>query len=279
MLDELQLATVCTGARCPNRAECFACGRATFMILGDICTRSCGFCAVATGRPADVRADEPDAIAEAADRLKLQHVVITSVTRADLPDSGASQFARTIAAVRGRLPKAVIEVLIPDFAGSNAAVDCVLAARPDVLNHNIETVPRLQPVVRPQANYERSLAVLARAAARKRSADSQLRTKSGLMAGLGETHDELAATMADLRAASCDILTIGQYLQPTPNHLPVARYVEPDEFTHLAQLGRRLGFAAVSAGPFVRSSYQAQEVLLGARAGGRAGPFVGQHGV
>ena len=184
LLAELDLATVCTGARCPNRAECFACGRATFMILGRTCTRACGFCAVATGRPDSVRDDEPDAVAEAAAQLKLQHVVITSVTRDDLSDGGASQFARTIIAVRSRLGEAVIEVLTPDFAGSDAAVDCVLDAGCDVFNHNIETVGRLQAAVRPQASYDRSLAVLARAAKRRRASCRPPRIKSGLMVGL-----------------------------------------------------------------------------------------------
>jgi len=261
VLEELHLATVCTSARCPNRAECFACGRATFMILGATCTRACGFCAVAGGEPEAVRQDEPLAVAEACARLKLRHVVITSVTRDDLPDGGAGQFARTIAAVRGRLTEAIIEVLTPDFAGSIEAVDCVLDAGCDIFNHNVETVPRLQAVVRPRASYARSLGVLAVAAGRRETHRHAPHTKSGLMVGLGETPDEIAGVMADLRAVGCDMLTIGQYLQPTADHLPVARYVPPDEFAELERLGRELGFAAVAAGPMVRSSYRAAEVF------------------
>ena len=261
VLGELNLATVCTGAKCPNRAECFACGRATFMILGGTCTRSCGFCAVASGRPEDVRDDEPQAVAEACARLGLRHVVITSVTRDDLPDGGAGQFARTIAAIRSRLPEAVVEVLTPDFAGNADAIDCVLDAGCDIFNHNVETVPRLQGTVRPDASYNRSLAVLAKSAGRGGRSGHAPRTKSGLMVGLGETQDEVAQVMGDLRAVGCDILTIGQYLQPTAAHLPVSRYVEPDEFARLARLGRELGYAAVAAGPFVRSSYHAAEVF------------------
>ncbi len=260
VLGELDLATVCTGAKCPNRAECFGCGRATFMILGSTCTRSCGFCAVASGWPEDVRDDEPQAVAEACARLGLRHVVITSVTRDDLPDGGAGQFARTIAAVRSRAPKAVVEVLTPDFAGNADAIDCVLDAGCDVFNHNIETVPRLQGAVRPDASYDRSLGVLARSAGRGGRTGHAPRIKSGLMVGLGEAQDEVAQVMGDLRAVGCDILTIGQYLQPTAAHLPVSRYVEPDEFARLGRLGRELGYAAVAAGPFVRSSYHAAEV-------------------
>jgi len=264
VLAELHLATVCTSARCPNRAECFARGRATFMILGATCTRACAFCAVASGQPEAVREDEPQAVAEACARLELRHVVITSVTRDDLPDGGAEQFARTIAAVRSRLIGAVIEVLTPDFAGSIEAIDCVLDAGCDVFNHNVETVPRLQAVVRPRASYARSLGVLAHAAKRRETDLRSLHTKSGLMVGLGETPDEIAGVMADLRAVGCDILTIGQYLQPTGEHLPVARYVPPEEFAELKRLGREMGFAAVAAGPLVRSSYHAEEVFRSA---------------
>ena len=261
VLAELHLATVCTAARCPNRAECFACGRATFMILGATCTRACGFCAVAGGEPEAVRQDEPLAVAEACARLGLRHVVITSVTRDDLLDGGAEQFARTIAAVRSRLTGVVIEVLTPDFAGSIEAVDCVLDAGCDIFNHNVETVPRLQATVRPQASYARSLGVLAAAAGRRETHRHAPHTKSGLMVGLGETPGEVAGVMADLRAVGCDMLTIGQYLQPTGDHLPVARYVRPEEFAAFERQGRETGFAAAAAGPFVRSSYRAEEVF------------------
>jgi len=256
ILDELGLATVCTSARCPNRAECFDRKTATFMILGTRCTRNCRFCAVDSARPELVRPDEPEAVAEAADRLGLRHVVITSVTRDDLPDGGSGHFARTIAAVRERMPDSAIEVLAPDFRGEASPIDTVLDAQPDVFNHNIETVPRLYATVRPQADYRRSLAVLARAAAR-----GDAGVKSGLMVGLGETHDEVLDVMRLLRAAGCRILTIGQYLSPTDAHLPVERFVEPSEFDAWRVAGQDMGFDAVAAGPFVRSSYRANEVF------------------
>jgi lipoic acid synthetase len=257
LLAELGLSTVCSGAHCPNQSECYARGTATFLILGDRCTRSCGFCAVAKGEAGPLRPDEPEAVADACARLKLRHVVITSVTRDDLPDGGAAHFARTIRAVRERLPQAAIEVLVPDFQGRTAAVDVVLAARPDVFNHNVETVPRLYATVRPEADYRRSLAVLAHA----KQAGSDIYTKSGLMAGLGETADEVGQVMADLRAAGCDLLTIGQYLSPSSAHLPVAEFVTPEQFAAWESQARSLGFAAASAGPFVRSSYQAESVF------------------
>jgi len=263
VLAELQLATVCTGAKCPNRSECFACGRAAFMILGTLCTRACGFCAVERRRPERVRQDEPDAVAEACAKLDLHHVVITSVTRDDLPDGGAGQFARTIVAVRSRLPQAVIEVLTPDFSGSAESVDIVLDAGCNIFNHNIETVERLYRVVQPQADYRRSLSVLAHAAGRRRNYGSGPYVKSGLMVGLGERKHEILQTMRDLRAIGCHFLTIGQYLQPSRQHLPVVRFVAPEDFTRLERLAREMGFMAVAAGPFVRSSYRAEELFCG----------------
>ncbi len=273
LLSQLGLATVCSSAKCPNMPECFARRTATFLILGDVCTRRCRFCAVGKGAGCPPREDEPAAVAAAAAELGLRHVVVTSVTRDDLGDGGAVYFARTITAIRDRLPQAVVEVLIPDFAGSPEALEIVLNARPDVLNHNIETVPRLYPQVRPQAIYARSLELLRRAAAfaagkRKVGTDtpptaggsqSQLFTKSGLMVGLGETHEEVLAAMRDLRVAGCDILTIGQYLRPSGEQLPVARFVEPAEFEQYEREGREMDFRAVQAGPFVRSSYLAEQ--------------------
>ena len=263
IIADLHLATVCDGAHCPNRAECYARRTATFMILGETCTRTCGFCAVAAGAPAPVRDEEAGAVAEAAARLGLRHVVITSVTRDDLPDGGAGHFARTIRAVRDRLGDAVIEVLTPDFAGRAESVDTVLAARPDIFNHNVETPERLYPRVRPQANYARSLAVLRRAA----QATPRVHTKSGFMVGLGETDAEIRGVLRDLRGVGCDIVTIGQYLAPSPQHLPVVRFVEPAEFDAWRAEAKSMGFAAVAAAPFVRSSYHAEDVFRG-----RTGP-------
>jgi len=259
LLADLRLATVCDGAHCPNRAECYARGTATFLILGEVCTRSCGFCAIPAGDPDPPRKDEPRDVAEAAARMTLKFVVVTSVTRDDLADGGAAHFARTVRAVRGRLPEARIEVLTPDFRGDLSALDVVLDAAPDVFNHNVETVPRLYPRVRPQADYAQSLTVLAHAGGR--SARGNLRVKSGFMVGLGETEEEVLAVMRDLRRSGCDILTIGQYLAPSRTHVPVARFVEPDEFHRWQRLGREMGFAAVAAGPFVRSSYLAESVF------------------
>ncbi len=261
LLTELELCTVCSSAMCPNISECFARRTATFMIMGDACTRDCRFCAVESAAPQPLRADEPHAVAEAAARLGLRHVVITSVTRDDLSDGGAGHFAATIAAVRKKMPDARIEVLTPDFRGDCGAIDCVIAARPDVFNHNVETVPRLYCQVRPQANYRRSLAVLARAGLKARELGLSIRTKSGLMVGLGETEDEVLEVMRDLRAAGCEILTIGQYLAPSRRHFPVAKYVEPQQFKSYEKAGEKMGFSAVSAGPFVRSSYQAEQVF------------------
>ena len=251
------LHTVCEEARCPNIGECFQNGTATFLILGDVCTRACTFCAVTGGRPTGLDVAEPLKVARAASHLGLRHAVVTSVTRDDLPDGGASIFAATIRAVRRLSPGTSVEVLVPDFQGSHDALAAVMAERPDVLNHNIETVPRLYCDVRPKAVYGRSLELLARA----REMDLEVITKSGLMAGLGEEREELLAVMADLVAVGCQVLTIGQYLHPTPRHRPVARYYHPDEFAELADEGRHLGFRHVEAGPLVRSSYHAERQI------------------
>ncbi len=255
LLRELKLETVCENARCPNRPECYSRRTATFMILGNICTRPCGFCSVPRGEPEPLEADEPERVAEAAARLGLRHVVITSVTRDDLPDGGAEHFYRCILAVRRRTG-AVVEVLTPDFLGDVAAIDRVIEAQPEVFNHNTETVPRFYTKVRGRADYQRSLDLLAHV---KRRAP-HMTTKSGLMLGLGETRDELLDTLADLRAVDCDLLTLGQYLTPTLKHIPVARYLPPEEFDELALLARSLGFKKVASGPFVRSSYHADEM-------------------
>ncbi len=250
-VDEHHLHTVCESAKCPNLGECWARGTATFMILGDTCTRSCGFCAVKTGRPTELDLDEPARVAEAARLMGLGYVVITSVARDELSDGGASVWAATIRAVRKALPRCRIETLIPDFKGSESALATVLEAKPDILNHNTETIPRLHKVVRPQAKYERTLELLARAKARG------FFTKSSLMLGMGETEGELEAVLRDLRAVDVDILTLGQYLQPTPSHLPVERYVTPDEFADWKVRAVGMGFKGVESGPLVRSSYHA----------------------
>jgi lipoic acid synthetase len=255
LLQELRLETVCENARCPNRPECYARRTATFMVLGNVCTRPCGFCSVHKGAPEVLEDDEPARVAEAAHRLGLRHVVITSVTRDDLPDGGADHFRRCILAVRERTGAAV-EVLTPDFMGDLTAVDTVLSAAPEVYNHNMETVPRLYKKVRGRASYQRSLDLLAHV--KRRSPATA--TKSGLMLGLGETVEELFEVLADLRAVMCDALTLGQYLAPTLKHIPVARYVPPEEFDSLAVLARTMGFRKVTAGPFVRSSYHADEM-------------------
>jgi len=250
------LHTVCESAHCPNMGECWSQGTATFMILGNVCTRSCGFCAVQTGRPTELDQGEPEKVARAVVQMDLSFAVVTSVNRDELADGGAAIFAGTIRAIRREKPGCGIEVLIPDFRGDPAALDVVFDERPDVLNHNTETVPRLYRRVRPQARYVRSLRVLARAAAKG------LRVKSGLMLGLGETHAELDAVFADLAAAGVQILTLGQYLQPTPQHLPVDRFVPPEEFAELRQRALDAGFEHVEAGPLVRSSYHAREASL-----------------
>jgi lipoic acid synthetase len=258
LLRELRLETVCENARCPNMPECYSRRTATFMILGNVCTRPCGFCSVSKGDPDTVEDDEPARVAEAAQRLGLRHVVITSVTRDDLPDGGADHFRRCVLAVRQRTG-AVVEVLTPDFLGDLSAVDTVLSAEPEVYNHNMETVPRLYRKVRGRAAYQRSLDLLAHV----KKCRPQTVTKSGLMLGLGETTEELFEVLADLRGAGCDTLTLGQYLAPTLKHVPVARFVSPAEFDALAGLARKLGFHKVVAGPFVRSSYHADEMVEG----------------
>jgi lipoyl synthase len=297
LLDELDLHTVCEEARCPNKGECFASGTATFLILGDACTRSCRFCSVERAAEAGaglcaLDADEPARVAEAAARLGLRHVIVTSVTRDDLADGGAAQFAAAVAAVRGRLPAATVEVLIPDLGGDEAALRDVLAARPDVLGHNLETVPRLYPQVRPQALYERSLALLRRAAAWARAVEpepfaaagpgvpagaavpvtqpARPLVKTGLMVGLGEKAGEVDAVLADCAAAGVDLVTIGQYLQPRRDCLPVTRFVEPAEFAAWERRGAGHGLR-ITAAPFVRSSYRAGEALYGRAAAGRSG--------
>jgi len=249
-----ELHTVCEEAHCPNMAECWGAGTATFMILGDTCTRSCGFCAVKTGRPGTVDAAEPARVGEAVARMALGHAVVTSVNRDELADGGASIFAATIREIRRQSPGTTVEVLIPDFQGSPEALDAVLDARPEVLSHNVETVARLYQRVRPQARYERSLGVL------RRIADSapDITCKTGIMLGLGETKDEVLATMRDIVVQGTDVLTIGQYLRPSPMHLPIERYWTPDEFAELRDEGMRMGYRHVESGPLVRSSYHAE---------------------
>jgi lipoic acid synthetase len=249
------LHTVCEEARCPNIGDCWSRGTATFMILGDTCTRSCGFCAVATGRPGTVDRGEPARVALAIQQMGLRHAVITSVNRDELDDGGAEMFAETIRWTRRLSPDTTIEVLIPDFKGDAAALATVMDAHPEILNHNTETVPRLYREVRPQAIYERSLEVLRRA----KALDPGALTKSGVMVGLGETREELLPVFEDLAAQGVDILTIGQYLQPTPRHLPLQRYWHPDEFAELKERALELGFRHVESGPLVRSSYHAEE--------------------
>ncbi len=255
VISDLNLETVCESAKCPNRTECWSQKTATFMILGNVCTRPCGFCSVPKGKTENLELDEPERVAEAAERLGLSYVVITSVTRDDLPDGGADHFYECVLAVRERTGAAV-EVLTPDFMGDNVAIDRVIEAKPDVFNHNTETVPRLYHRVRRNAEYQRTLDLLARV----KEVDSEMPTKSGLMLGLGETFDEVLEVCADLRSVGCDMITLGQYLQPTPAHLPVERYVPPEEFTQIGDLVRQLGFSMVASGPFVRSSYHAGEM-------------------
>ena len=247
-----QLHTVCASARCPNIGECWERKTATFMILGDVCTRSCGFCAVKTGKPKSLDFSEPQRVATAVKTLNLRHAVITSVNRDELPDGGSSIFAETIRQIR-QIHPCSIEVLIPDFQGVRLAWDTLFLAHPDILNHNMETIPRLYKRVRPQAQYQRSLELL------KSAKEEGLVTKTGLMVGLGETPEEVIEVMEDLRAIECSILTIGQYLQPTQNHLPVERFVEPSEFVFYKRVGLQMGFRHVESGPLVRSSYHAEE--------------------
>ncbi|MBP9891432.1 MAG: lipoyl synthase [Planctomycetes bacterium] len=256
-LDEIvhreKLHTVCESAACPNRGECWSLGTATFMILGNVCTRSCGFCNILGGRPSELDLDEPRRVAAAVASMKLKFAVITSVNRDDLSDGGASLWVATIRAIRERNPGTGIEVLIPDFQGNEAALDMVFRARPDVLNHNVETVPRLYIPVRPQANFAQSLKLISRAKV------AGLTTKSGMMLGLGEEISEVREAIKQLREAGCDILTLGQYLQPAPENLQVVRYVHPDEFAELKAFALALGFRKVDSGPLVRSSYHAEE--------------------
>lgn len=261
LIEELHLDTVCESAKCPNRTECWAHKTATFMVMGNVCTRPCGFCSVPKGKTTRLEADEPARVAEAARRLGLKYVVITSVTRDDLPDGGAEHFARCVHAVRD-LTGATVEVLTPDFLGNRAAISTVIASRPEVFNHNTETVPRLYHKVRRNADYQRTLDLLAQV---KQEAPD-MKTKSGLMLGLGETTEELLEVLADLRAVNCDLLTLGQYLQPSAQHLPVERFLPPEEFDELGEIARGMGFSMVASGPFVRSSYHADEMAKQATA-------------
>jgi lipoic acid synthetase len=267
LMRNLTLHTVCEEAACPNIGECWKNKHATFMIMGDICTRGCAFCNVATGKPKALDPQEPEHLAEAVGKLGLTHVVITSVDRDDLPDGGADHFAKVIEKLREASPHSTIEVLVPDFLRKSGAIDIVVAAKPDVLNHNLETVPRLYPTVRPGARYDNSLALHARA----KQVDPSIFTKSGIMVGLGETKDEVAGVMEDLRASNVDFLTIGQYLQPTPKHIGVDRYVSPEEFKYYEEMAYAKGFLMVSATPLTRSSYHADEDFMKLKAK-RAGP-------
>ena len=255
IIEDLKLDTVCESAKCPNRTECWSQGTATFMILGNVCTRPCGFCSVPKGKTGTVEEDEPQRVAEAAERLGLKHVVITCVTRDDLPDGGADHFVQCIEAVRARID-AQVEVLTSDFRGMRDAISTVIEARPDVFNHNVETVPRLYQTVRRNSDYQRSLDLLAQI---KEEAPT-MPSKSGFMLGLGETIDEVFQVAADLRSVGVDILTIGQYLQPGPENLPVERFIPPEEFDEIGDYCRGLGFSLVASGPFVRSSYHAGEM-------------------
>jgi lipoic acid synthetase len=259
ILEELKLHTVCQSAKCPNHWECWSRAAATFMIAGDHCTRACGFCAVTTAKPLPLEPGEPARVAEGVRRLNLKHVVVTAVARDDLPDGGAGHFGQTVEMIRQLNPKTVIEVLVPDFLDKDAAIKSVLAAGPDIFNHNLETVRRLTPSVRHRATYDRSLSVLAKVKAWR---GDGIVTKSGLMLGLGETEEELLAALADLRGAGCDLLTLGQYLQPTLRHLPVVAFISPARFAHYKTLAEQLGFLHVASGPMVRSSYHADEFNL-----------------
>ena len=257
ILGEGGLHTVCEEARCPNLGECFSKGTATLLILGRICTRNCGFCSVEHGVPARLDEGEPEKVVQAIEKMGLQYVVITSVTRDDLPDGGASYFAKTIQAIR-RLDREInVEVLIPDFKGDSTSLMAVIKEGPDVLNHNVETVPRLYPVVRLQADYRRSIDLLKKS----KESDPRILTKSGLMLGLGEGQNEVLDVLRDLRGVGCDFLTIGQYLQPRPDRLPVARYIPPEEFEDYKRIGERMGFRSIASSPFVRSSFHASEMF------------------
>ena len=252
------LHTVCEEARCPNLGDCFSKGTATFLILGRVCTRNCGFCAVERGTPLPLNESEPETVARAVRELTLQYVVLTSVTRDDLQDGGASHYAKAIRAIRAQDPGVKIEVLIPDLKGNRTALETILKERPDVLNHNVETVPRLYPQVRPQAGYRRSLELLEWV----KETEPSMLTKSGLMLGLGETREEVLNLLADLREVGCDFLTIGQYLQPRPDRLPVVRYVPPEEFEDYRRIAQDMGFKGVASGPFVRSSFHASQMFV-----------------
>ena len=256
LVNEQKLHTVCQSAKCPNMGECWSAGTATLMILGDVCTRSCGFCHIATGKPPVLDLDEPRRVGEAVATMALKHVVITSVNRDELPDGGAAVWAETIRRIRAASPGTNVEVLIPDFCGDWDALQLVLDERPEILNHNVETVPRLYRRVRPQAKYHRSLKLL------QIAMDQGLVTKTGAMLGLGETEDEIDAVIDDLVAIGCQILTLGQYLQPTPHHLPVERWVHPDEFAAWKVRGEAKGLRHVESGPLVRSSYHAEKQVL-----------------
>jgi lipoic acid synthetase len=255
MMRHARLNTVCESARCPNLGECWSRQTATFMILGDVCTRSCGFCAIKVGRPDALDPDEPRRVAETARSMGLKHIVVTSVARDELPDEGAGQFAATIHALREAIPNAIVEVLTPDFKGKAWCIKIVADARPDIYNHNIETVERLSPEVRPQAKYRRTLELLQKV----KVMDPAIYTKSGIMLGLGETPDEVVATLRDLRAVGVDAVTIGQYLRPTMKHLTVQQYIHPDQFAEYERIGMEMGFLFVASGPFIRSSYNAIE--------------------
>ncbi len=262
MMRDLKLHTVCEEAHCPNIGECWEHKAATFMILGDVCTRNCAYCAVAHGTPAALDVDEPVRLAAAVAQMGLRHVVITSVDRDDLPNGGAEIFAACITEIRRRLPETSIEVLIPDFKGNAAALRCVVEARPDILNHNLETIERLYRIARPGGRYARALELLRHA----KELDASLLTKSGMICGLGEDWDELLGAMRDLRAQHVDLLTLGQYLRPSEEHLPIARWYTPDEFAELRRYGMALGYRHVEAGPLVRSSYHAWEQVEAAKA-------------
>ena len=256
LLDELSLHTICESALCPNVAECFSRKTATFLILGDVCTRRCSFCAVKKGQPLPVDGKEPQHILEAVEKLNLSYVVVTSVTRDDLSDSGASQFVKTINMLHQKKNGVVVEVLVPDFGGSVEALEAIVGAHPEVVNHNLETVPRLYSAVRPRADYSRSLKLLSMA----KKLNPDIVTKSGLMLGLGETKEEVVKVMEDLRRVNCDLLTIGQYLQPSPEHHPVVRFIPPEEFSQYGDICRDMGFAEVAFAPLVRSSFKAAEL-------------------
>lgn len=263
LLDELGLHTICESAHCPNIGRCFARQTATFLILGNVCTRNCRYCAVEKGRPLPVVREEPANLLQAVEKLNLKYVVITSVTRDDLPDGGASHFVETVNLIHRHRPDTLVEVLIPDFDGNPDALRALVTARPEVINHNVETVPRLFPQVRALADYERSLELLARV----KDIDPAAITKSGLMVGLGETDEEIIGAMRDLRDVRCDLVTIGQYLAPSDKHQPIDRYLTPEEFERFAEIGREMGLAGVASAPLVRSSYKAAELYAAARKG------------